>query len=509
MACPGFGYFSAPCGACRNNNLTFLATTGSRHAADKPIMDTRYLFAPHTSDPTSLRTEMDNRAEAPTPQPVQRPAPRSMSGHALPMLSWSSSDRRGPHTRPESRHAYGMTWHQTVQVGSAHRPTSPMTSTPVRRAELPSDASPSGVATRTAPAGLGNATRARSYTFRPNPQDAALLQDLSARLAAYFAYCDSQQGVNLRKKKDITHHVRNLQGLSGWLIEQPEQSLTNVLTRLEAGHLSDLDQKQLFTRYQANPVGGHNAPNDASSIGASVRWLRKLRVWECEQALDSIDLPGVAKHPVPAEIDTQVKQELIAYWLATQSSTQTDKKVLQQASHLSPKDKVALRSLARWFSKAYDQTDKLDCIAKNAKPDMIDLIIEHYKSSASKSYKEKINASIKRLISGEKIVFNRNLDAQLHTDDKLAIDIIKQHPFDKATITAFKQLAIWERDHPQPVGLAQIIANPAYQAHSDRLLKAFDNDNNILPDYKIRAKRDIPKAQESDELKQALSKLLP
>ncbi|SIT65171.1 hypothetical protein SAMN04487769_0458 [Burkholderia sp. b14] len=198
MACPGSGYFSAPCGACRNNSLTFLAITGSRRAADKPIMDTRYLFASHTSDPTSLRTEMDNKAEAPTPQPVQRPAPRSMSGHAIPMLSWSSSDRRGPHTRPESRHAYGMTWHQTVQVGSAHRPTSPMASTSARRAEWPSDASPPGVATRTAPAGLGNATRAWGYTFRPNPQDAALLQDLSARLAAY---CDSQQeGEPLKKR---------------------------------------------------------------------------------------------------------------------------------------------------------------------------------------------------------------------------------------------------------------------------------------------------------------------
>ncbi|MCG1019367.1 MULTISPECIES: hypothetical protein [Burkholderiaceae] len=402
-----------------------------------------------------------------------------------------------------------MTWHQTVQVESAHRPTSPMASTPSQRAELPSDASPPSVATRTAPAGLGNATRARSYTFRPNPQDAALLQDLSARLAAYFAYCDSRDADKSLKKSSIEQHVHNLPGLSEWLMEQPEQSLTNVLTRLEAGHLSDLGQKQLFTRYQANPVGGHRAPFDARSIGASVRWLRKLRAWECEQALDSIDLPGVAKHPVPAEIDTQVKQELIAYWLATQSSTQTDEKVLQQASHLSPNNKVVLRSLARWLSKTYDQTNKLDCIAKNAKPDMLDLIIEHYKSSTSKYYKNQINASIKRLISGEKIVFNRNLDAQLHTDDKLAINIIKQHQSNFRTITAFKQFAIWEREQLQPVGLAQLIANPAYQTHSDRLLKAFDNDKYIKLVYKICVKREIPKAQGSDELKQALSKLLP
>ncbi|MCF2134854.1 MULTISPECIES: hypothetical protein [Burkholderiaceae] len=292
-------------------------------------------------------------------------------------------------------------------------------------------------------------------------------------------------------------------------MEQPEQSLANVLTWLEAGHLSDLGQKQLFTRYQANPVGGRNAQDDASSIGASVRWLRKLRAWECEQALDSIVLPGVARNPIPAEIDTQVKQELIASWLATQSSTQTDKKVLQQASHLSTRDKVVLRSLARWFSKAYDQTDKLDCIAKNAKPDMINLIIEHYKSSTIDHYNSNVNASIKRFLSGEKISFKRNLDAQLHTDDKLAINIIKKHQFDKPIIAAFKQFAIWERDQPQPAGLAQIIANPAYQAHSERLLKAFNNDNNVKLIYKICLKREIPKAQRSDELKQALSKLLP
>ncbi|WP_338927335.1 hypothetical protein IHE33_12640 (plasmid) [Mycetohabitans endofungorum] len=370
---------------------------------------------------------------------------------------------------------------------------------------MPSDASPPGVATQTAPAGLGNATRARGYTFRTNPQDAALLHNLRKRLAAY---CDSLAGDKSLKEDAIVQHVRNLKGLSEWLMEQPEQSLTNVLTRLEGGHLSNLGRQHLFTRYQANPVGGHRAQFDARSIGASIRWLRKLRAWECEQALNGIDLPGVARSPIPAEIDTQVKQELIASWLATQSSTRTDEKVLRQASHLSPNDKTALRSLARWFTDTYNQTDKLDCIAKNAKPDMIDLIIEHYKSSASKSHKRQINASIKRFRSDQKIANRRNLDAQLHADDKLAINIIKQHLFDFRTITAFKQFAILERDQPQPVGLAQIIANPAYQAHSDRLLKAFDKNNNINFNYKIRIKREIPKAQGSDELKQALSKLL-
>lgn len=51
MACLSFGCLSMPRGVCRNNSLTFLFTAGSRRAADKPIMDTRDLFAPHTSDP--------------------------------------------------------------------------------------------------------------------------------------------------------------------------------------------------------------------------------------------------------------------------------------------------------------------------------------------------------------------------------------------------------------------------------------------------------------------------
>lgn len=506
MACLSFGCLSTPRGVCRNNSLTFLFTVGSRRAADKPIMDTRDLFAPHASDPSLPRTEMDNRTEAPTSQPAQRPAPHSMSGHTLPILSWSSSDRRGLNTLPQSRHAYGMTWHQTVQVGSARRPTSPIASTPARRAELPPDGSPPGMAARMMVlAGLVNATRAWGYTFHPNPQDAALLQNLLARLAAY---CDSQDGKKQLKTKSIETHVRNLKGLSEWLMEQPEQSLTNVLARLEDGQLSGLDRQQLLTRYQANPVGGSSAPHDASSIDASVRYLQKLRAWECVQALERIVLPGVAKGPIPAAIDTRVKHEMIAFWLATQSSRRNDEEVLQQAPHLSRHGKSALRSLARWILETYNQENKLDCIAKNANPDTIDLITERYKLSAGVWYKKLINGTIKNLQAGKKISTKIDLNTQLHVDDKLAIDIIKQHSFNTPAVTAFKQFAIWERGQPQPVGLAQIIANPAYQVHSDKLLNAFVNEKNIKYVYRINAKREIPNAQRKDELKQALSKIL-
>ncbi|MEJ2768459.1 hypothetical protein [Mycetohabitans sp. B46] len=358
---------------------------------------------------------------------------------------------------------------------------------------------------RTTPAGLVKATRAKGYLFRPNPQDAALLQDLSARLAAY---CDSQDEDKSLKKNTIERHVRNLKGLSEWLMEQPEQSLTNVLARLEDGQLSDLHQQQLLTRYQAKPVGGCGVQYDAATIGASIRWLQKLQAWECECALDGIVLPGVATVPVPAAIDTQVKREMIAFWLARQSSTRNDKAILQQAPHLTAKEKSALRSLARWFSTTYNQKDKLDCMAKYAKPDMIDLITECYKLSANKSYKKIINGAIKNFLSGSKVKIYRNLDAQLHADDKLAIDIIKKHSYHDSVVTAFKEFAIWERKRPDPVSLAQIIANPAYQAHSDKLLKEFFNDKEIKPTYKTHIKREIPKTQESDELKRALSKLL-
>ncbi|MCG1042825.1 hypothetical protein KQH60_09870 [Mycetohabitans sp. B8] len=301
--------------------------------------------------------------------------------------------------------------------------------------------------------------------------------------------------------------MRNLNRLSKWLMEQPEQSLTNVITRLEAGQLSNDNQRQLLTCYQANPVGGGRTQFDTSFTSTSVGWLQKLRAWEFEQALNGIELPGV-KGPVPAEIDTQVKRELVAVWLATQSSTRTDEEVLQQAPHLWNPDKAALRSLARWFTDTYSQTDKLDCIVKNAKPDMVHLITELFNSSVSGRYKNQIAGAIKRLQSKEKITYKRHLDAQLHTDDKLAINVIKQHSFNYNAITAFKQFATWERGQPQPVGLAQIIANPDYQAHSERLLKAFDNADDIPPIYKIRVKREILKAQGSDELKQALRKLL-
>lgn len=506
MACPSFGCFSASRGASRNNSLTFLFTAGSRRATDKPIMDTRDLFAPHASDPSLPRIEMDNRVEAPTSQPVQRPAPRSMSGHTLPILSWSSSDRRGLNTLPQSRHAYGMTWHQTVQVGSARRPTSPIASTPARRAELPPDGSPPGVAARTERAGLVNATHSRSYPFRPNPQDAALLQNLSARLAAY---CDSLDGKKQLKKNVIEKHVRNLKGLSEWLTEQAEQNLTNVLVRLEAGQLSELDRQQLLNRYQAKPVGGRHAQGDASSIGASVQWLQKLRTWECERALDGIVLPGVATGPVPAAIDTQVKHELVAAWLATQSSTRTDKEVLQQTPNLWPNYKTALKSLARWILNKYKQKDKLDCIAKHAGPDIINLITEHYKSSAGDFSKDKsrIDGAIKRLRSKGKITIRRNLDAQLHVNDKLAINIIKQHSFTVFDITVFKQFAILERGRSRPVGLAQIIANPAHQTHCERMLAEFNDDESIKPGYKNYVSYLMKKAQRNDELKQALSKL--
>ncbi|MEJ2768691.1 hypothetical protein [Mycetohabitans sp. B46] len=358
---------------------------------------------------------------------------------------------------------------------------------------------------RTTPAGLVKATRARGYLFRPNPQDAALLQDLSARLAAY---CDSQDGDKSLKKITIYQYVRNLKGLSEWLMEQPEQSLTNVLARLEDGQLSELDRQQLLTRYQAKPVGGCGVQHDASAIGTSVRWLQKLQAWECERALDGIVLPGVATVPVPAAIDTQIKREMIAFWLARQSSTRNDAKVLQQAPHLTAKEKSALRSLARWFSTTYNQKDKLDCMEKYAKSDMIDLITECYKLSANKSYKKIINGAIKNLRAGLKIKTRRSLDAQLHADDKLAINVIKQHSFSDLVVRDFKQFSIWERGQPEPAGLAQIIANPDYRGHSDKLLKKFLNDKEIKPGYKIRVKREIPKAQGSDELKRALSKLL-
>jgi hypothetical protein len=375
---------------------------------------------------------------------------------------------------------------------------------------LPYDGSPLGVVARTEQAGLVNATHSRSYPFRPNPQDAALLQNLSARLAAY---CDSQDGDKSLKKTTIERHVRNLKGLSDWLMEQPEQSLTNVLARLENDQLSGLDRQQLLTRYQTNPVGGRSARYDAfSSIGASVRWLQKLRAWECEQtleqALEHIVLPGVAKGPIPAAIDTQVKREMIAFWLATQSSTRNDEEVLQQAPHLSRHDKSALRSLARWISHTYNQTNKLDCIAKHAKPNMIDLITECYKPSGGDWYKKLINGTIKNLQAGKKISTKRNLNTRLHVDDKLAIDIIKQHSFNNPDVTAFKKFSIWERGQPQPLGLAQIIANPDYQAHSERLVADFSNDKNKEFFCKISIKNLISKAQGSDELKQALSKLL-
>ncbi|WP_338861684.1 hypothetical protein IHE31_02070 (plasmid) [Mycetohabitans rhizoxinica] len=309
------------------------------------------------------------------------------------------------------------------------------------------------------------------------------------------------------QKKTIKDYERGLKGLSEWLMKQPEQSLTNVLARLEDGQLSGLDRQQLLIRYQANPVGGRNAQHDASSIDASIRWLQKLRAWECEQALERIILPGV-EGPVPAAIDTRIKHEMIALWLATQSSTRKDEEVLQQAPHLLKHDKNALRSLARWILETYNQENKLDCIAKNANPDTIDLITERYELSAGDWYKKFINGAIKSLRSGGKITTYRKLNAQIHADDKLAIDIIKQHSFNRKAISIFKHFAIWERGQPQSVGLAQIIANPAYQDHSERVVADFGNDENEELYCKIGIKNLISKVQGSDELKQALSKLL-
>lgn len=99
-----------------------------------------------------------------------------------------------------------------------------------------------GAATRMVLVGLVNATHSRSYPFRPNPQDAALLQNLSARLAAY---CDPKDGRTRLKEKIIWRHVRNLH-------DKPLESFHASLMLNSPIHFPGID---IRARHQACATG--------------------------------------------------------------------------------------------------------------------------------------------------------------------------------------------------------------------------------------------------------------